>query len=92
MVDSGLLTQHRNNRLRFIHPIFCGFLAGKSLANYKSESIIDQHPSTGKTLALHFLSAFGDVTSLVDKYLSKVDRPLSRNLLTPSPVAAGCSG
>jgi hypothetical protein len=84
MVDSGLLTHHRNNRLRFIHPIFCGFLAGKSLANYKSESIIDQQPSTGKTLALHFLATFGDVTSQVDKYLSTLDRPLSRNLLIPA--------
>jgi hypothetical protein len=84
LVDSGLLMQHRNNRLRFIHPIFCGYLAGKSLANNKSETLFEQHPSTGKNLALHFLSAFGDVTSLVDKYLSTLDRPLSRNLLTPA--------
>lgn len=84
IVDSGLLTQHRNHRLRFVHPVFCGYLAGKSLVNYKSETLFEKLPSTGKNLALHFLSAFGDVTSLVDKYLSTLDRPLSRNLLTPA--------
>ena len=84
MVESGLLTQHRNNRMRFIHPIFGGYLAGKALANYKSEALLDQPPWIGKYLALHFLAAFGDATPLADKLLSMLDRPLSRNLLTPA--------
>ncbi len=84
MVESGLLTQHRNNRMRFIHPIFGGYLAGKALANYKSETLLDQPPWIGKFLALHFLAAFGDATPLTDKLLSMLDRPLSRNLLTPA--------
>jgi hypothetical protein len=82
MVESGLLTHHHNNRMRFIHPIFSGYLAGKSLANYKSESILDQPAWIGKYLALHFLAAFGDATPLVDTLLSTQDHPLSRNLLT----------
>jgi len=84
MVESGLLAQHRNNRMRFIHPIFVGYLAGKALANYKSESLLDQSPCIGKYLALHYLAAFGDATPLVDKLLSVLDRPLSRNLLIPA--------
>ncbi len=84
MVESGLLTRHRNNRMRFIHPIFSGYLAGKALANYDSEALLDQPPWIGKYLALHFLAAFGDVTPLADKLLSVLDRPLSRNLLTPA--------
>jgi len=84
MVESGLLTQHRNNRMRFTHPIFGGYLAGKALVNYKSESLLDQPPCIGKYLALNFLAAFGDATSLVDKLFSVLDRPLSRNLLIPA--------
>lgn len=81
MVESGLLTQHRNNRMRFTHPVLGGYLAGNALVNYKTESLQDQPPWIGKYLALHFLAALGDTTSLVDKLLSVHDRPLSRNLL-----------
>jgi HEAT repeat protein len=84
MVESGLLTQHRNNRMRFIHPVFSGYLAGKAFINYKSEALLDQPPWIGKYLALHFLAALGDATPLVEKLLSMHDRPLSRNLLVPA--------
>lgn len=84
MVESGLLTQHRNNRMRFIHPVFGGYLAGNALSIYKSESLLDQPAWIGKYLALHFLAARGDAAPLVDKLLSVLDRPLSRNLLTPA--------
>ncbi len=82
MVESGLLTQHRNNRIRFIHPVFGGYLAGKALANYNSEILLDQPPWIGKYLTLQFLAVFGDTTPLANKLLSVLDRPLSRNLLT----------
>ncbi|HTX92421.1 MAG TPA: HEAT repeat domain-containing protein [Anaerolineales bacterium] len=84
MADSGLLTHHRNNRLRFVHPIFGGYLAGKSLANYKPEGILDQPPWIGKFLAMQYLAAQGDATPLVNALMAKQDRPLSRNLLTPA--------
>ena len=84
MVESGLLTQHRNNRMRFNHPIFGGYLAGKALASYKSEVLLDQPPWIGKYLALRFLAEFGDATPLTDILLSVLDRPLSRNLMTPA--------
>jgi hypothetical protein len=84
MVEGGVLIQHRGNRLKFLHPIFCGYLAGNSLSRLKSESLKDQPPSQCKNLALHYLAAFGDVNSQVEKYLSTMDRPLFRNLLTPA--------
>ena len=37
MVQSNLLTKHRKNQLRFIHPVFGGYLAGKALVDYRSE-------------------------------------------------------
>ncbi len=82
MVESGLLSQHRNNRMRFTHPVFGGYLAGKALVNYNSDTLLDQPPWIGKSLALQFLAALGDASPLVEKSLSIQDRPLSRNLLT----------
>jgi hypothetical protein len=82
MADSGLLTQHRNNRMRFAHPIFFGYLAGKALVNHQSENILEQPPWIGKYLAMQFLAAQGDASPLANTLLSQLDRPLSRNLLT----------
>jgi hypothetical protein len=84
MVDSGLLSQHRNNRMCFIHPIFGGYLAGKALANYKPEAIIDQPPWIGKYLAMKYLAATGDASPLVTKLLETIDRPLFNSLLIPA--------
>lgn len=84
MAESGLLVQHPQNRLRFVHPVFGGYLAGKALANYSPEALLNQPPWAGKMLALQYLAAHGDVTSLVGNLLARVDRPLARNLLTPA--------
>ncbi len=81
MAESGLLGQHRNNRMCFIHPIFAGYLAGKLLASY-TDAILEQPPWIGKYLAMHFLAARGDATPISNELLSQLDRPLSRNLLT----------
>ena len=83
MVENGLLTAHRNNRMRFIHPIFGGYLAGRSLANY-TNVVLQQPPWIGKFLAMHFLAAQGDATKLANALLDQSDRPLSRNLLVPA--------
>ena len=84
IAESGLLTQHRNNRMRFTHPLFCGFLAGKSLTKYKPEVLLAQPPWIGKYLAMHFFAAHGDASALVAEMLRELDRPLSRNLLIAS--------
>ena len=84
MAESGLLTQHRNNQMRFVHPIFCGYLAGKALANYKPEAVLEQPPWIGKYLAMQFLAAQGDASVLFNALVSQMDRPLSRNLLAPA--------
>lgn len=80
MAESGLLRQHRNNHMRFMHPIFGGFLAGRLLAVY-TDAVLEQPPWIGKYLAMQFLAAQGDATSLSNALVSQVDRPLSRNLL-----------
>lgn len=84
LVNSGLLSQHRNNRVRFTHPLFGGYLAGKALAASQAEALLDQPPWAGKFLALQYLAAYGDVSGLVEKLLSQIDRPLHRNILIPA--------
>ena len=80
IAETGLLTQHRNNRMRFPFPIFCGYLAGKALTHFKPDFLLTQPPWIGKFMAMHFLAAHGNVSPLVDSLLAEIDRPLSRNL------------
>jgi len=82
MVASGLLVQHRYNRMRFLNPVFGGYLAGKALANYNAEIVLEQPYSISRTLSLKYLAFFGDATSLSEKLLQEQDRPLERNLFT----------
>jgi NACHT domain/HEAT repeats len=84
MADSGLLAHHRNNRMCFAHPVYLGYLAGKALVSQKPDTILNQPPWIGKFLAMQFLSARGDGSTMVDVLLSQPDRPLARNLLTPA--------
>jgi HEAT repeat protein len=84
MASSGLLTQHLNNRMRFVHPIFAGFLAGRALSDVKSssEAVLNQPDWIGKTLALRYLAAYGDVTRFVNLMLEWSRLPMHRPLLT----------
>ncbi len=82
LIGSGLLTSHRNNRTRFCHPIFGGYLAGKALGNFKPEAVLNQPPWIGKYLAMQYLAAVGNAALLAEKLLEELDRPLSRNLLS----------
>ena len=97
MVDCGLLVSYRTDQMRFIHPIFAGYLSGKPSANYW-EAILKQPPWIGKYLAMHFLAAQGDASKLAETLLAQSDRPLSRNLFVParwlrdSPSDASWSG
>jgi HEAT repeat protein len=82
MAASGILTQHRSNHMRFTHPVFAGYLAGKALVNYRAEAILDQPAWSGKFLALQYLSTHRDVASLAETLTATSKRPLERNLLT----------
>lgn len=83
MATSGLLVQHLNNRMRFVHPIFEGYLAGRALSDAKptSEAILNQPDWIGKTVALRYLAAHGDVTRLVNNMLEWSRLPMHRPLL-----------
>jgi hypothetical protein len=83
MAASGLLVAYPNNKMRFIHPIFAGYLAGRALTNYnEEETIINQPDWSGKYLAMRYLAAHGDATKLVQAMLEFSRLPMHRPLFT----------
>jgi HEAT repeat protein len=82
MSSSGLLQTHPNDRMRFLHPVFSGYLAGRALNAYKAEEELLSQPNWGgKLLAMRYLAAQGDATRLVDGLLKIEDPILERPLL-----------
>jgi HEAT repeat protein len=84
LAESGLLAPHLGNKMRFLHPVFGGYLAGNILGSYKPEAVIDQPPWSGKSLSMQYFAARGDASNMVDILLSRTDRPFERNLLAPA--------
>lgn len=82
MAASGLLRAHPNNRMRFIHPVLGGCLAGRALSGYKADEELLKQPNWGgKLLAMRYLAAYGDATRLVDAILTIEDPLFERPLL-----------
>lgn len=87
MADSGLLSRHPNNRMRFCHIVFGGYLAGGALSLYKdNERLCDQPVWTGQVQAMRFLAARGNPEGVIDKLLASSRPPLEQDLL----LAARC--
>jgi HEAT repeat protein len=81
---TGLLATHRANKMRFAHPIYGCYLAGKALSNLPPQNLLHQPAWIGKNLSLQFLAAQGDASPYVDLLSQNVDRPLFLGLLTPA--------
>jgi hypothetical protein len=83
MAASGLLLSHPNNRMRFLHPVFGGYLAGRALSAYNAEEkLLAQSNWGGKLLAMRYLAAHGDAARMVDILLQIKDPLLQRPLLS----------
>jgi HEAT repeat protein len=83
MVDSGLLVSHPDNRMRFLHPVFGGYLAGRALATVNADGTLLQQPNwTGKLMAMHYEAAFGNATGLANAMINQAQMPLQRSLFT----------
>ncbi|HAV75938.1 MAG TPA: hypothetical protein DCX53_01145, partial [Anaerolineae bacterium] len=77
MVESGLLVSHSNNKMRFIHPVFNGYLAGQAVGDNDSDTtLLAQQDWDGKMLALKYLAARGDASAVADILLKESDLPL----------------
>jgi HEAT repeat protein len=82
MVSSGLLIAYANNRMRFIHPVFAGYLAGRAMTTYNAqEPILNQPDWAGKFLAMRYFAAFGDASKLVQSLMEFSRLPMHRPLM-----------
>ncbi len=84
LAGSGLLIAYpTTGQMRFIHPVFSGYLAGRALSGYKAQdTLLNQPDWIGKLLAMRFLAAHGEVSSLVTSMLEWSRLPTQRPLLT----------
>ncbi len=82
LASSGLVVAYPNNKMRFAHPVFEGFLAGRALSAYKAEeSILSQTDWVGKLLAMHYLACYGDATAVSESLLDWSRLPMHRPML-----------
>lgn len=83
LATTGLVISHPNNKMRFIHPVIGGFLAGRALSGFKAdETLSDQPDWIGKLLAMRYLAAHGDVAGLIKNMLEWSRLPMHRPLLS----------
>ncbi|HLO29264.1 MAG TPA: HEAT repeat domain-containing protein [Anaerolineales bacterium] len=77
MVDSGLLVSYPNNKMRFLHPVLNGYLAGQAIGDNDADTTLLAQPDwDGKTLSLHYLAARSDASAVADILLKESDLPL----------------
>lgn len=83
MAESGLLIAHPNGKMRFLHSILQGYLAGQAIGDYDaSQALLAQAEWNGKTVALRYLAARGDASATAERLLKESKAPLHRNLFT----------
>ncbi|HLA08804.1 MAG TPA: HEAT repeat domain-containing protein [Anaerolineales bacterium] len=81
MVDSGLLVSHPGNKMRFLHSVLNGYLAGQAIGDNDAGSTLLAQPDwNGKTLSLHYLAARGDASAVADILLKESELPLYKHV------------
>jgi HEAT repeat protein len=83
LVNLGLLRGWDGGRVSFPNPVFQGYLTGSNL-NHASEveQIYTQPDWVGRSLALKYLAAFGEVSPLAVQIMENSEDPLQQGLLT----------
>lgn len=77
MVESGLLISHSNNKMRFMHPVLNGYLAGQAIGDNDADTTLLALPDwDGKTVSLRYLAARGDASAVADIMLKESNLPL----------------
>ncbi len=83
MVDSGLLLSHSNNKMRFLHSVLKGYLAGQAIGDNDAEQTLLAQPEwNGKAVALQYLAARGDASQAADALLKDSTLPLHQAIFT----------
>lgn len=77
MVESGLLISHPNERMRFLHPVLAGYLAGQAIGDNGADSALLAQPDwIGKALSFQYLATRGDINAVADAMLGGSSLPL----------------
>lgn len=77
MVESGLLVSHASERMRFLHPLFNGYLAGQAVGDNDADTtLLAQQDWGGKAITLRYLAARSDASAVADILLKQSDLPL----------------
>jgi HEAT repeat protein len=87
LADARVLVFQPSNKVSFIHPIFCGYLAAAALARQHTPSALAaQKDWVGKTLAESFLSSQAiDLSTLIaNKAQAAQSEPLKQSLIQTS--------
>ncbi|MFN8425555.1 MAG: HEAT repeat domain-containing protein [Anaerolineales bacterium] len=83
LVDSGLLISHPGNKMRFLHSVLEGYLAGQAIGDNEADQTLHaQAEWNGKAVALHYLAARGDVSAVADILLKESELPLHNAIFT----------
>ena len=83
LASTGLLMAFRGSRMRFVHPVIGGFLAGRGLRGYRAEdTLINQPDWIGKLLTMRYYAAYANAEALVDSMLNWSRLPMHRPTLT----------
>jgi HEAT repeat protein len=81
LVESGLLVSHSNNKMRFLHPVLNGYLAGQAIGDNEADATLAAQPDwDGKTLAMHYLAVRSDASGIADYMLKESALPLHNNI------------
>lgn len=81
MSASGLLVTYPNNKMRFAHPVFAGYLAGRALAGYEADEVLVRQPDwSGKYLTVRYLAAYGDISGIAQDAIANSQMPIHRKL------------
>jgi len=80
LVESGLLVSYSSNKMRFLHPVLNGYLAGQAIGDNEADVTLAAQPDwDGKTLAMHYLAARSDASGIADFMLKESALPLHSN-------------
>lgn len=85
IIESGLLITHANGKLRFLHPVLNGYLAGGAIGDNEADITLAAQPEwDGKTLAMYYLAARSDASAIADYLLKESTLPLHASTFTVS--------
>jgi HEAT repeat protein len=83
LAATGLVIAYPQNKMRFVHPVLGGYLAGRALSGFKAEdTLLNQPDWIGKLLTMRYFAAHADAGSLVHLMLKWSRLPMHRPLLT----------